>query len=48
MKLRFLIITVFALLASGCMDSVMAVPAAAVGGVESVVSGIWGAVTSIF
>ena len=48
MKLRFLFIAVMALLVSGCMDNVMAVPAAAVSGVGSVVSGIWGAVTSIF
>jgi len=48
MKLRFLFIAVMALLVSGCMDTVMAVPAAAVNGVGSVVGGIWGAVTNIF
>jgi len=48
MKLRFLLIAVLAMLASGCMDTVMAVPAAAVNGVGNVVSGIWGAVTNIF
>ena len=48
MKLRFLFIAVLALLASGCMDTVMAVPAAAVSGVGSAVGGIWGALTSIF
>ena len=48
MKLRFLIIAVVALLVSGCMDTMMAVPAAAVNGVGTVVGGIWGAVTSIF
>ena len=48
MKLRFLFIAVVALLASGCMDTIMAVPAAAVSGVGSVVGGIWGAITSIF
>jgi len=48
MKLRFLFISVLALLVSGCMDQIMAVPSAAVDGVSSVVSGIWGAVTSIF
>jgi len=48
MKLRFLFVAMVALLLSGCMDSVMAVPAAAVSGVGSVVGGIWGAVTSIF
>ena len=48
MKLRFLFIAVLAMLLSGCMDTVMAVPAAAVNGVGNVVGGIWGAVTSIF
>ena len=48
MKLRFLFIAVLALLVSGCMDTIMAVPAAAVNGVGNVVGGIWGAVTSIF
>ena len=48
MKLRFLFIAVLALLVSGCMDTVMAVPAAAVNGVGNVVGSIWGAVTSIF
>ena len=48
MKLRFLFIAVLALLVSGCVDTFMAVPAAAVNGVGNVVGGIWGAVTSIF
>jgi len=48
MKLRFLFVAIVALLVSGCMDSMMAVPAAAVSGVSSVVGGIWSAVTSIF
>jgi hypothetical protein len=48
MKLRFLFIAVLALFISGCMDTIMAVPAAAVSGVGNVVGGIWGAVTSIF
>ena len=48
MKLRFLFVALLAMLLSGCMDTVMAVPAAAVSGVSNVVSGIWGAVTSIF
>ena len=48
MKLRFLFIAVLAMLLSGCMDTIMAVPAAAVDGVGNVVGGIWGAVTSIF
>ena len=48
MKLRFLFIAVIALLVSGCMETIMAVHAAAVNGVGNVVGGIWGAVTSIF
>ena len=48
MKLRFLFVAVLALLVSGCMDTIMAVPAAAGNGVGNVVGGIWGAVTSIF
>jgi hypothetical protein len=48
MKIKFLFIAVLALLISGCMDTVAAVPAAAVNGVSNVVGGIWGAVTSIF
>ena len=48
MKLRFLYIAMMALLVSGCMDTMMAVPAAAVSGVGSVIGGIWSAVTSIF
>ena len=48
MKLRFLFIAMMALLVSGCMDTMMAVPAAAVSGVGSVVGGVWSAVTSIF
>ena len=48
MKLRLLFIAVLALLVSGCVDTFMAVPAAAVNGVGNVVGSIWGAVTSIF
>jgi hypothetical protein len=48
MKLKFIILAVSALLVSGCMDTLVAVPAAAVSGVGTVVGGIWGAVTSIF
>ena len=48
MKLRFLFVAMIALLVSGCMDTMMAVPAAAVSGIGSVVGGIWSAVTSIF
>jgi hypothetical protein len=48
MKFRFIFLGALALLLGGCMDTIMAVPAAAVSGVGSVVGGIWGAVTSIF
>ena len=48
MRLKFLFVAVLALLLGGCMDTIMAVPAAAVSGVGNVVGGIWGAVTSIF
>ena len=48
MKLRFLFIAMMALLVSGCMDTMMAVQAAAVSGVGTIVGGIWSAVTSIF
>mgnify|MGYP000504091739 CR=1 FL=1 len=48
MRLKFLFVAIVALLISGCMDTVMAVPAAAVNGVGSVVGGMWNAVSSIF
>tara|TARA_B100000795_G_scaffold46166_1_gene30321 strand:+ start:1030 stop:1176 length:147 start_codon:yes stop_codon:yes gene_type:complete len=45
MKLRFIFIATMALLVSGCMDNMMAVPAAAVDVSVNVVSSIWDAVT---
>ena len=48
MKLRFIFVAILAMFISGCMDTIAAVPAAAVNGVSNVVGGIWGAVTSIF
>ncbi len=48
MKLRILFIAIMALLVSGCMDTIMAVPEAAVSGVGTIVGGIWSAITSIF
>ena len=48
MKLRILFVAIIALLVSGCMDTMMAVPAAAVNGVGTVVGGIWSTITSIF
>lgn len=48
MKLRFLFIAIIAVFLSGCMDTIAAVPAAAVNGVSNIVGGIWNTVTSIF
>ena len=48
MKLRFLFVAIMALLVSGCMDTMMAVPAAAVSTVGTVVGGIFGAISNIF
>jgi len=48
MKLRFFFVAMMALLVSGCMDNMMAVPEAVVSGVGNVVGGIWSAVTNIF
>tara|TARA_B110000858_G_C17548954_1_gene357100 strand:+ start:245 stop:391 length:147 start_codon:yes stop_codon:yes gene_type:complete len=48
MKLRFLFVAMIAMLVSGCMDSAMAVPAAAVNGVGSFVGSVWTGITSIF
>ena len=48
MKLRFLFVAITAVFLSGCMDSIAAVPAAAVDGVSNVVGGIWNTITSIF
>ena len=36
------------MLLTGCMETITAVPAAAVNGVGNLVGGIWGAITSIF
>jgi len=48
MKLRFVFVAIMALLVSGCMDTMMAVPAAAVSSVGTVVGGIWSTISSIF
>jgi PBP1b-binding outer membrane lipoprotein LpoB len=45
MKLRIILIAVMAMFISGCMDSMMAVPAAAISGTVNVVSSVWDAVT---
>tara|TARA_B100000767_G_C19428700_1_gene395039 strand:+ start:305 stop:451 length:147 start_codon:yes stop_codon:yes gene_type:complete len=45
MKLRFLFIAIIAVFISGCMDTIMAVPAAAVDVSTNVVSSVWDAIT---
>ena len=45
MKLRLLFIAIMAMLISGYMDSVMAVPAAAVDVSVNVVSSVWDVIT---
>ena len=45
MKLKFLFVAILALLASGCMESITAVPEAVIGGTVNVVSSIWDAIT---
>jgi len=48
MKLRFLFVAIMALLVSGCMDTMMAVPEAAVSGIGTFVGGIFSAISNIF
>ena len=45
MKLKFLSIAILALLATGCMESITAVPQAVIGGTVNVVGSIWDAIT---
>ena len=45
MKLKFLIIALLALLAAGCMDSVTAVPKAAIDGTANFIGSVWDAIT---
>jgi hypothetical protein len=45
MKLKFLFIALLAVLAAGCMDSVTAVPKAAIDGTANFVGTIWDAIT---
>ena len=45
MKLKFLFVVLLALLASGCMDAITAVPIAVVEGTVNVVSSVWDAIT---
>jgi len=45
MKLKFLFVVLLALLAAGCMDSITAVPKAAIDGTANFVGSIWDAIT---
>ena len=45
MKLKLLFLGVVALLLSGCMDSITAVPEAIIDGTANVVSSVWDAIT---
>tara|TARA_B100001964_G_C13817351_1_gene415758 strand:- start:33 stop:182 length:150 start_codon:yes stop_codon:yes gene_type:complete len=45
MKLKLLFLGLVALLLSGCMDSITAVPKAVIDGAGSVVGSVWDAIT---
>jgi|TARA_B100000929_G_scaffold18307_1_gene14220 hypothetical protein len=45
MKFKLLFLGIVALLLSGCMDSVTAVPKAIIDGTASVVGSVWDAIT---
>ena len=45
MKLTFLFIAILALLAAGCMDSITAVPKAAIDGTANFIGTVWDAIT---
>ncbi len=45
MKLKLLFLGIVALLLSGCMDSITAVPMAAIDGTANFVSSVWDAIT---
>jgi hypothetical protein len=45
MKLKFLFIAILALLAAGCMESIVAVPKAAIDGTANFISTVWDAIT---
>jgi|TARA_B100000929_G_scaffold97358_1_gene76398 hypothetical protein len=45
MKLKLLFLGLVALLLSGCMDSITAVPKAVIDGTASVVGSVWDAIT---
>ena len=45
MKLKLLFLGVVALLLSGCMDSITAVPKAVIDGTGNIISSVWDAIT---
>ena len=45
MKLKFLFIAILALLAAGCMESIVAVPKAAIDGTANFISTVWDTIT---
>ena len=45
MKLKFLFIVILALLATGCAESITAVPKAVIDGTGNVISSVWDAIT---
>ena len=45
MKLKFLFIAILALLAAGCMESIVAVPKAIIDGTANVIGSVWDAIT---
>ena len=45
MELKFLFIAILALLAAGCMESIIAVPKVAIDGTANFISTVWDAIT---
>ena len=45
MKLKFLFIAILVLLVAGCMESIVAVPKAAIDGTANFISTVWDAIT---
>jgi len=45
MKLKFLFIAILALFSAGCMDSITAVPMAAIDGTANFIGSVWDAIT---
>ncbi len=45
MKIKLLFLVIVALLISGCMDSITAVPKAVIDGTGNIISSVWDAIT---